>query len=356
MKQRLCAGAVLLLSLLTACGSDPAETAVSEAQVFAMDTVMDLRAYGDAGETAVNQAQEEIYQLEAELSRTREDSQVTALNDAGGAPMEVGSDLAALLTSALEYSQETGDAFDITVAPVASAWGFTTDQFRVPSQTELDDLLTRVDDSRIQVEMTADGAVVTLGAGQTIDLGGIAKGYTSDRIAQIYAANGVTHGLISLGGNVYVRGTKPDGSAWKIGVQDPAQAQDTTANVGVLQLEDAFAVTSGGYQRYFEQDGKVYHHIIDPSTGYPADSGLLSVTVVAPAGTETEGAGSGTMCDAFSTALFVMGEEQALDFWRTSDRAFDLVLITSDNRVVVTDGLKDRFSGAKDGYTYETVS
>ena len=126
----------------------------------------------------------------------------------------------------------------------------------------------------------------------------------------------------------------------------------------ILPLQDAYAITSGGYERYFEENGKTYHHIIDPATGYPADSGLLSVTVVAKAnGPDFTGPGNGTMCDAFSTALFVMGEEKALDFWRTGGYDFDLVLVTSDGRVVITAGLADQFEEVKDsGYAYETVS
>ena len=172
---------------------------------------------------------------------------------------------------------------------------------------------------------------------------------------QTFRANGVESGKISLGGNVFVLGTKPDGSDWRVGIKDP---QNEEALAVILPLRDAYAITSGGYERYFEENGKTYHHIIDPSTGYPADSGLLSVTVVAADnGPDWAGAGNGAMCDAFSTALFVMGEEQALDFWRNGGYDFDLVLVTEDGRVVITAGLADRFEEVKDsGYTYETVS
>ena len=140
-----------------------------------------------------------------------------------------------------------------------------------------------------------------------------------------------------------------------MGIKDP---QNEEALAVILPLRDAYAITSGGYERYFEENGKIYHHIIDPATGYPADNGLLSVTVVAKAnGPDASGAGNGAMCDAFSTALFVMGEEKALDFWRTGGYDFDLVLVTADGRVVVTAGLADRFEEVKDSrYTYETVS
>ena len=198
--------------------------------------------------------------------------------------------------------------------------------------------------------------MVSLSPGQSIDLGGLTKGYAADKIVDVLREHDVPRANINLGGNVLAYGDRPDGTPWRVGIQDPARVGEQNAFAGVLALTDSFAVTSGGYQRYFEQDGKTYHHIIDPSTGYPADSGLTSVTVVAGLG---EGDGfSGTMCDAYSTALFIMGEEQALDFWRDrSAAAFELVLVTEDGRVVVTEGLADRFTLDEDsGYTLEVAS
>ena len=163
--------------------------------------------------------------------------------------------------------------------------------------------------------------------------------------------------MISLGGNVYVRGSKPDGSAWRVAVQDPS---DSSSYVGVLKLTDAFAVTSGGYQRYFEENGVRYHHIIDPATGSPAENGLISVTIVADANgddAKDNTPGNGTMCDAFSTALFVMGTDKAEEFWRTGKYPFGMVLVTSDGRVLVTSDIADRFEEAEgSGYSYEVVS
>ncbi|MFR6694090.1 MAG: FAD:protein FMN transferase [Dysosmobacter sp.] len=260
---------------------------------------------------------------------------------------------------AQEYRDATNGAFDITIAPIMDAWGFTGDQFRVPEQSELNDAVESMSTamrSRCSGGRRPDS--VTLGEGQAIDLGGIAKGYTSDWVeADLPWPTSIESGKISLGGNVFVLGTKPDGSDWRVGIKDPRNESGLAA---ILSLRDAYAITSGGYERYFEENGKTYHHIIDPATGYPADSGLLSVTVVADAnGPDQEWVqpGNGTMCDAFSTALFVMGEEQALDFWRNGGYDFDLVLVTEDGRVVITAGLADRFEEVKDsGYTYETVS
>lgn len=335
---------------LTGCGK---QTTEATAQIFAMDTVMEVAACGPKAEEAVQEAEGQIKALENKLSRTKADSLVSGLNR-DGSIRHLTYDYWNLIARAKEYRDATNGAFDITIAPVMDAWGFTGDQFRVPEQSELNELLKHVNSDEIQIQEEPSYSV-TLGEGQAIDLGGIAKGYTSDLVEQTFRANGIESGKISLGGNVFVLGGKPDGSDWRVGIKDPRNESGLAA---ILSLRDAYAITSGGYERYFEENGKTYHHIIDPSTGYPADSGLLSVTVVAADnGPDWAGAGNGAMCDAFSTALFVMGEEQALDFWRNGGYDFDLVLVTEDGRVVITAGLADRFEEVKDsGYTYETVS
>ena len=335
---------------LTGCGKKADE---ATAQIFAMDTVMEVAAYGEHAEQAVKYTEKRIEELENRLSRTKADSLVSGLNR-DGSIRHLTYDYWNLIARAKEYRDATNGAFDITIAPVMDAWGFTGDSFRVPEQSELDTLLKKVNSDAIQM-LGSPSDSVTLGEGQAIDLGGIAKGYTSDCVEAVFYDHEIENGKISLGGNVFVLGTKPDGSDWRVGIKDPRNESGLAA---ILSLRDAYAITSGGYERYFEENGKTYHHIIDPSTGYPADSGLLSVTVVAADnGPDWAGAGNGAMCDAFSTALFVMGEEQALDFWRNGGYDFDLVLVTEDGRVVITAGLADRFEEVKDsGYTYETVS
>lgn len=335
---------------LTGCGK---QTTEATAQIFAMDTVMEAAAYGEHAEQAVKYTEKRIEELENRLSRTKADSLVSGLNR-DGSIRHLTYDYWNLIARAKEYRDATNGAFDITIAPIMDAWGFTGDQFRVPEQSELNELLKYVNSDEIQVQEEPSHSI-TLGEGQAIDLGGIAKGYTSDLVEETFRVNGIESGKISLGGNVFVLGAKPDGSDWRVGIRDPRNESGLAV---ILPLRDAYAITSGGYERYFEENGKTYHHIIDPATGYPADSGLLSVTVVAAAnGGDSAGAGNGTMCDAFSTALFVMGEEKALDFWRSSRYDFDLVLVTEDGRVVVTAGLAAQFEEVKDsGYVYETVS
>ena len=356
MKRILCGLLAALTVLgLTACGPAEAETTF-----LAMDTYIRLSAHGGKAERAVKQGEEELLALEQLLSRTLEESDVTRINAAPGAFVEVDAVTGKLAQAAAAYAADTNGAFDVTIAPVVAAWGFTTDARQVPSDDELETLLAAVDGTALQTEQTeGDRFRVKIGADQQIDLGGIAKGYASDRMADLFVANEVAGGLAALGGNVLAYGTKADGTPWRVGVQDPLHPDDSAALVGVVVLEHAFAVTSGGYQRYFEENGEIYHHIIDPATGYPANSGLTSVTVVAPCAGERTGdePANGTMCDALSTALFVMGEEEALVYRRTCGQYFDLVLVTEDGRVLVTEGIADRFTfNEESGYRYETVS
>lgn len=343
---------LLLAGSLTACGGTAAQE-MQSIQVFAMDTVMGLRACGGETEAALAAAEDEIYRLDEALSRTREDSAVSRLNSAaGGTPVDVGEELRDLIARALDFSAATDGAFDITLAPVSSAWGFTEDTYRVPEDAELALLLPCVGAEHVHLE---EGTAVSLDQGTRIDLGAIAKGYASDWMAAIYQEHGITHGIVDLGGNTWVCGGNLEGEPWQIGIQDPARPAGALA--GILEASDAFAVTSGGYQRYFEQDGKTYHHILDPATGWPAESGLTSVTIVADEPQQVDGTpGRGAMCDALSTALFVMGEEEAVRFWRSGAYAFEFVLVTEDGRVLVSEGLADRFEQEADsGYAYETI-
>ena len=165
-----------------------------------------------------------------------------------------------------------------------------------------------------------------------IDFGGIAKGYTSSEIMKIFDANGIKSGLVSLGGNVQALGCKTDKSKWKVAIQNPDNEEDY---IGVLAIENKAVITSGGYERYFENNGKIYHHIIDPATGYPADSGLKSVTIVSE---------DGTLADGLSTSLFIMGLDKAKEYWQKNSQKFDAILLTNDNKQYVTEGIYNDYS------------
>lgn len=299
--------------------------------VFAMDTYMSLTAYGPHGEEAVTAAAEEINRLDALWSVSSENGEVYQINHKGEG--QLSEDSTKLFTKAQDLYESTEGAFDVTVNPLMDLWGFTSGKYQVPSKEELSNTLTQVDQRKLA--LSKDG-YLTLGEKQQIDLGGIAKGYTSGRIMEIYKEYGVTSGMVSLGGNVQVLGKKTNGSDWNIGIRDPESKEGDI--LGVLSISDQAVITSGGYERYFEEDGKNYHHIIDPKTGYPADSGLTSVSIVSE---------DGTLADGLSTALFVMGKEKAVSYWRQHKEAFDVILVEKDGSIYVTEGLEKQFSSDK---------
>lgn len=319
MKRVLCILMTALLLLpLTACG----RAKEVGCDIFAMDTYMSLAAYGDGADAALTECCQTINRLEELLSRTREGSDVWNINHG----LHTAPDPATvqLLQAAAMLAEETDGAFDMTVAPIVELWGISSDTPRVPAQEEIDALLPLVGSEHFRLSDDA----VTLDEGCAIDLGGIAKGYAADAVKEIFAGCGVKSACVSLGGNVYVRGTRPDGKLWTVAIKDP---QNTDGFAAYISLADSFVVTSGGYQRYFTaEDGTVYQHIIDPDTGYPAVSDLTSVSIIT--------ADSGSRADAYSTALYVMGEQEAIRFWR-SRQDFDMILITADGRLLYTPGL-----------------
>lgn len=330
----------LLLALLLLAGCSRAEQTKTTEYLNAMDTIMQLDAYGPAREAGLAAAVSEIERLEALLSVTREDSEVYRINHAQGQPVPVSADTAALLELAAFLWADTDGALDITIYPVLRAWGFTTSSYQVPTEADLASLLLLVDGGQVRLL----GEEVQLEPGMEIDLGSLAKGYAGDRAAEALRQAGVTSALLNLGGNVQAVGAKPDGSAWNVGIRDPRSSDGGC--FASLSVTDCAVVTSGGYERFFEQDGEIYGHILDPETGHPARSGLQSVTIVGD---------SGAMCDGLSTALFVMGETRALEYWRSHD-GFEAVLLTDDGRVLVTAGLESVYRPLTDGYTVEFVS
>ena len=336
--KRLVPLALALALVLAGCGKN-AQAVKHEKQLFAMDTVMFLTAYGDGGDEALSAATDVINGLAADLDPEKDGSSVHALNAGAGGAVAVSEDCLAVLDTALAVGRETGGALDSALYPVIRAWGFTTGEYRVPEQAELDGLLAAKDTGHITLD--APAGTVTLPAGMAVSLGAVAKGYAAQKAAEAMASAGAEHAILSLGGNVQTLGdTRPDGSPWQVAVTDP---QDTGSYVGTLSVGQTAVVTSGGYQRYFDQDGRRYIHILDPATGRPVDNGLLSVTVVTA---------DGARADALSTALFVLGEQGALDYCAAHGDV-ELVLITQDGRVVVTEGLAAGFTESGEGYTYE---
>ena len=316
-----------MLLLLSGCSTEKNEA--STRYLTTMDPVMTLTAYGPHREQGLDLAQAEIENLNSLLSTGLPGSEISRLNQAGAASLS--QEPLALLEQALELYDSTGGLFDPTVYPLVRLWGFYDKSYHVPTAAELGDLLPLVGADRIRIE----GSRVTLGTGQQIDLGGIGKGYASQRACEILKQAGVESALLSLGGNIQCIGTKPDGSPWNIGIRDPFG--DESALYSAVKVEDQAVITSGGYERFFEdpETGKIYRHILDPRTGYPAQSGLSSVSIIT---------NDGALGDGLSTALYIMGLEQATEYWRSHADSFEAILISDDGTLYATSGLKDRIS------------
>jgi thiamine biosynthesis lipoprotein len=320
--------------LLTACGSvNTNEIPSATDEIFAMDTYMTITCYGEKCQEALAASLEEIQRLDDMLSVGNADSEISIINANGSGT--VSGDTLEMVKQAIEVEDTTDGAFDITVYPLMELWGFTTGDFKVPTKDQLQLALELVGGSRIILD--EQNGTITLDDGQGIDLGGIAKGFTSNRLMEIFAEYDLVSGMVSLGGNVECYGTKPDGSLWKCGIINPLEPDDITSLLGVVSIANKAVITSGAYERYFEDEdtGETYHHILNPQTGYPANNGLISVSVVS---------GNGMLADALSTACYVMGLEESIQYWQQYGDDFDLILMTEDKEVYVTEPLSDSFS------------
>lgn len=317
------------------CGiknTPPGEDSVTK-ELFAMDTYMSLTAYGDNAGEAVREAEDKIHELDRMLSAGNEKSEVSILNREGISTFS--DDSINILKKSLEINAMTDGAFNPAIYPVMELWGFASGNYRVPGTDEINDVLAHTDVSCINIS----GSDVTVSDGTKVDFGGIAKGYTSSVIMRIFEQCGVTSGIVNLGGNVQTLGEKPDGSLWRTAIRHPVD----DGYIGVVNVQDKAVITSGGYERYFEEDGKRYHHIIDPSTGAPSESGLLSVTVISS---------DGTLADGLSTALFVMGSDGAEGFWREHSEEFDFIIMDGQGKIKVSEGVSGVFESE---YDYEVV-
>ena len=318
---------LLLLTALSGCGRTNLEAQEAENSFFAMNTYMTFTAYGEQAEDALADARARVEEVEALWSVTDEGSEIYQANHSGGEPVNVSEETAELVSFALEMAEKTDGALEPTIYPVLRAWGFTTDTKQVPSQEEINALLGDVGHEKI----TLDGTLLTVPEGMELDLGAVGKGYAGDLAAEAVRARGIECAILSLGGNIQAVGSRPDGTDWRVGLRSPWE----DGTLGVLRVSDQAVVTSGGYENYFEdEDGNVYWHILDPETGYPAKSGLLSVTIICT---------QGRMGDALSTALFVMGPQKAEEYWRENGD-FEMILVTEEGEILITEGVADHFT------------
>lgn len=321
----------LVAVVCSGCASTAAPPEQATQSFISMDTAMTVTVEGPDAAAAASEVEDTVRSLDERFAPEQPGSEVALLNEQGTLS-GASADLVELVGEAAAWAERTKGAFDPTVYPLTSAWGFTNGEHRVPSPDEVANLLAQVGYAAVHVDTAAGGIV--LDGGAQIDVGGIAKGYAADAATTLLRDRGITSALLDLGGNVTALGGKGTSGAWNVGVTNPFAP---TELVGTLKLSDATVSTSGDYQRFFVEDGVRYGHLIDPATGYPTASGLASVSVVAP---------SGTQADALSTALFVMGADDALALWRATDGtdAFEAVIVDTAGQVLVTEGLAEAFA------------
>ncbi|MDO5044230.1 MAG: FAD:protein FMN transferase, partial [Coriobacteriia bacterium] len=293
------------------------------ASTFAFDTLVMLSSYGN--QEVLDRCIEECARFDTLLSAHTEGSDVWKINHAGGKPTKVSADTAACIQDSLVYCEKSKGVFDITIGSVSLLWDFVSGV--KPSEEAIQEGLTHIDYTKVQV----DGTVVTLEDPKAqLDLGGSAKGFIADKLAQIYRDAGAS-GIINLGGNVYCIGKKPDGSKYRVAVKDPNDPNQKF--LLVLELEDSSIVTSGLYERNFVVDDTMYYHILDINTGYPAQTDLVADTLVSKSSTE---------CDCYSTTLFILGLEEGKSFIEGVDE-IEGFFVNENNEVVFTSGFKEQY-------------
>ena len=299
-----------------------------------MGTAASFTVYGRHGSENIDEMLKLIDSLDKDMLSWRStDSEIYRVNTTykPGENVAVSSELADVLKQTLDISRSHDDLLDITIRPLADVWGIEDGKTEIPSQADIDSALKLVDVSKVSV----DGDNVRISeTGMMLDLGAVGKGYGCDRAAEYLNGTDAAGACVALGGSIVVYGSKPDGTAWKVGVKDPRAGEGTT--MGVISIDDGetvFVSTSGDYEKYFEQDGRRYHHILDPQTGYPAWKGTIAATVVCD---------NGLTSDAMSTLCMLMDKDAAMK--TVQEYGADAILIDKDKNVYVSEGLKDKFT------------
>lgn len=307
--------------LLTGCSGAKSSTQTDQDLTYTdmlFDTVIKIQILDPADESILDGLKKLCEKYDTMFSTPNTDSELYKLNHANGQPFTVSSETANLIQEGIHYSELSGGAFDLTIEPVSALWDFKADKPTVPSSDAIAQAVSHVDYTKVDIQ---DNTVTLEDPEAGIDLGAIAKGYIADQVKTYLKKQGIKHAIINLGGNVDVIGTKPDGSKYNIGIQKPFD--ESGEAITSVQLKDQTVVTSGIYERYFKKNGKLYHHILDPRTGYPCENNLYSVSIITD---------SSTKADALSTTCFLLGYEKGMELIQSMD-GVEAIFITDDEKV-----------------------
>ncbi len=327
----------LFLLIYGLLGCTPSAPKEFKTELFALGTYITFTVYGgDEAEKGMEVAVARMEEIENRMSVTIPGSDVDLINqNAGIRPVKVHEDTFFVIQKALDYAKLTEGVFDITVYPIVMLWDIAGENPRVPEDEEIQRALKLVDYKRVRLDEHAKTVYLET-EGMMIDLGGIAKGYVGDEVVRLLKTHGVRHGLVNLGGDILAIGGKPDGSNWRIGIQSPRPEAGGPRHFSIIDIEEGSIVTSGDYERFmidiYEETGIRYHHIFDPATGYPAETGLMSTTVVGAHGIDT---------DALSTALYILGQEKGMALINKLE-GMNGVAVTVDKKVIISEGFTEK--------------
>lgn len=308
---------------------------IAESMNIGMSTVMTHSAFGKYAEESLRAVRDEAARLEKLLSCFVPGSEISRINRSAGMKYErLSKDTYEVLSHAIEFSSCCQGLFDVTIGPLVALWNSGKNASGPPDESRIRKVIPFVDYTELVLDPCEKAAKLQR-SGQSIDLGGIGKGFAGDKFLEVFKKYGVSSAFTNIGGNVVALGTKPDGFPWRVGIQHPRQENSL---IGLVSVADKAVVTSGDYQRYFiDRNGKRHHHILDPSTGYPAESGVVSVTIVADSSTDA---------DALSTLLFVAGMEKGFELLERFPRT-EAIFVDMDLQVHVTAGLKECFQAGE---------
>lgn len=330
MKKNVCLLFFLVLISLAFSGCEK----VTDCSFFALDTYISINFTSDekSSDELISLVQATVKENERLLSKTVSDSELYRFNNSKFGIEDCSAAFAETLSLALEVALKTDGAYDPTIGALISLWGIGTDGARVPTDDEIYEAKSLCGYENLVIENGNAVKITKSIPHLSVDLGGAAKGYIAQQALECLKQGGAVRGILSLGGNIAVFGEKEDGSPYKIAIRDPV---NTSGYVGYVLLRgENYISVSGGYERYFEQNGKRYHHIIDPHSGYPAESDVLSAAVISK---------NGTLADCLSTALFVMGSERSLELYKSGQFDFEAVLILQNGDILCTDGIIENF-------------
>lgn len=333
---------LIFITTLIGCNKNQASTSelLSRTELF-MGTVIKITLYDSNDSTILDKAFDRISEIESLVSINESGTELDKVNDlAGISPVEVTSTTYEIVEKGLEYSKLSNGGFDITVGPLVKLWNIGLDDAKVPTQEEIHSVLPLIDYNLLELN-EKDHTIFLKNKGMMIDLGSIAKGYAADEISRILTENNVNSAIIDLGGNIYAHGIKPSGQDWNIGIQNPFSTRGDI--IGVLKVKNKTVVTSGIYERYIEKDGVKYHHLLNPDTGYPFENNIAGVSIVTDKSIDA---------DALSTTVFAKGLEEGLKFVETLP-SVDAIFITKDNKVYITNGIRDSFTLENEDFTLE---